>query len=71
MKRIRFGIRGRVLAGFLILAAMVVVSGALSIHELKRMSQEVRSMMRDSYRSVQFGQGMLCLLYTSDAADEQ
>ena len=59
MKRIRFGIRGRVLAGFLILAAMVVVSGALSIHELKRMSQEVRSMMRDSYRSVQFGQGML------------
>lgn len=59
MKRKRFGLRGRVLTGFLILAAMVVVSGALSIHELRRVSREVRAMMEDSYSSVQYAQGML------------
>lgn len=65
MRRKRFGIRGRVLTGFLILAAMVVVSGALSIHELRQVSCEVRAMMQDSYRSVQYAQGML------DAQDGQ
>lgn len=68
MKRLTFGVRGRIVGGFLVLAAAVVVSGALSIHELRRMSREVRAMMRDSYRSVQYSQGMLDALSGENTA---
>lgn len=59
MKRKKFGIRGRVLASFFILAAMVVVSGALSVHKLRQASREAHTLVQRSYEGVRRAQGML------------
>lgn len=58
-RRRHIGVRLKMSLGFAILAAMLFISDALAIRELSQIGREVRSILDDSYRSVEYGQGML------------
>ncbi len=62
----RLGISAKVSLGFFILAAMLFISGALSIHELTRMGREIRQLLNDSYSSVRYSQAMLSSLESQE-----
>lgn len=61
MKR-RIGISTKVSLGFIILAAMLFISGALSIHELTLMGKDIRRLLDDSYSSVKYSKAMIVAL---------
>ncbi|PIE84025.1 MAG: hypothetical protein CSA07_03990 [Bacteroidia bacterium] len=62
----RLGISTKGSLGFFILAAMLFISGALSIHELTRMGREIRQLLNDSYGSVKYSQTMLSSLESQE-----
>lgn len=60
LKRLGFhlGAKGKLLLGFFMLLSMLFVSGVLAVYELKSLSLEMSTMLRDGYRSVTYSHAM-------------
>lgn len=59
------GIRFKIMVGFIILASMLFISGAISIYEITKMGKDVNELVMESYRSIEYSKNML------DALDNQ
>ena len=62
------GLRIKILSGFLILAAMLLVAGAWSIYELKNIGQSVQGLLDENYRSISAAKSMTEALERQDSA---
>jgi hypothetical protein len=72
------GIRTKIMLGFMILASMLFISGAISIFELTKLGRAVKGLIQDNYRSIDYSRNMLnalemqekaLLLYASSESD--
>ncbi len=61
-------LRAKILTGFLILAAMLLVAGAWSIYELRNISTSVQKLLDENYRSIDAAKSMLEALEREDSA---
>lgn len=52
------GIRLKIVAGFVILAALLVISGLISIYELTKLGNSVNNLLNDNYRSIDYSREM-------------
>jgi methyl-accepting chemotaxis protein len=52
-------IRFKILTGFILLIAMLVLAGALSILEYSKMSHSLQDLMKDNYKSIEASRSML------------
>ena len=59
------GIRTKIMLGFIILASMLFISGAISIFELTKLGKSVKGLIYDNYRSIDYSRDML------DALEQQ
>lgn len=62
------GIRSKIMSGFLILAAMLLVAGVWSIRELKNIGVSAQTMLSENYRSIEAAKGMIESLEREDSA---
>ncbi len=60
-------LRLKILSGFLLLVAMLIVAGGLSIIEFSKISRSVRDLLDDNYQSIQASQSMLEALEREDS----
>lgn len=60
------GIRTKIMLGFIILASMLFMSGALSIFELTKLGKAVKGLIFDNYRSIDFSRSMLDALESQE-----
>jgi hypothetical protein len=58
-------IRIKIMLGFIILASMLFISGAISIFEITKLGKAVKGLIYDNYRSIDYSRNML------DALEEQ
>lgn len=61
------GLRAKILSGFLILSAMLVVAGAWSIREVASMGGSVQRLLDDNYRSINAAKSMIEALEREDS----
>jgi methyl-accepting chemotaxis protein len=61
------GIRLKIFLGFLILALMLLIAGAVSIHELTTIGKSVQKMLDDNYKSIEASRKMLEALEREDS----
>jgi HAMP domain-containing protein len=61
------GIRIKIFLGFLILALMLLIAGAVSIHELTTIGKSVKKMLDDNYKSIEASRIMLEALEREDS----
>lgn len=59
------GIRTKIMMGFIILASMLFISGAISIYEITKLGKAVKGLIYDNYKSIDYSRNML------DALDDQ
>ncbi|MFA5647594.1 MAG: MCP four helix bundle domain-containing protein [Bacteroidales bacterium] len=59
------GIRTKMMLGFIILASMLFISGAISVFELTKLGKSIKGLIHDNYKSIDYSRSML------DALDEQ
>ena len=59
------GIRTKLMLGFIILASMLFISGAISVFELTKLGQSIKGLIYDNYKSIDYSRNML------DALDQQ
>jgi methyl-accepting chemotaxis protein len=59
------GIRTKIMLGFIILASMLFISGAISIFELTKLGRAVKGLILENYRSIDYSRRML------DALEQQ
>ncbi|MGE0076650.1 MAG: MCP four helix bundle domain-containing protein [Bacteroidales bacterium] len=52
------GIRLKIVAGFVILASLLVISGLISIFELTKLGNSVNNLINDNYRSIDYSKQM-------------
>ncbi|MCB8963897.1 MAG: hypothetical protein H6536_02505 [Bacteroidales bacterium] len=52
------GIRLKIITGFVILAALLVISGLISIYELTKLGNSVNRLINDNYRSIDYSKQM-------------
>ncbi len=52
------GIRLKIIAGFIILASLLVISGLISIYELTKLGNSVNQLLNDNYRSIDYSKEM-------------
>ena len=62
------GIRAKILSGFLILATMLLVAGAWSIHELRNIGASAQAMLEENYQSIDAAKQMTEALERQDSA---
>lgn len=53
------GIRTKIMMGFIILASLLFISGAISIYEITKLGREVKGLVIDSYKSIDYSKNML------------
>ena len=53
------GLRTKILSGFLLLALMLAIAGAMSIYELNSIGSSVQRILDDNYRSISLSKDML------------
>lgn len=61
------GIRLKIFLGFIILALMLLIAGAVSIHELTTISKSVKKMLDDNYKSIEASRIMIEALEREDS----
>jgi methyl-accepting chemotaxis protein len=61
------GIRLKILAGFVILATMLLIAGLISIHELMNIGNYVQKLLDDNYKSIEATGTMLEALEREDS----
>jgi hypothetical protein len=61
-------IRIKIMLGFIILASMLFVSGAISIFELTKLGRSVKGLIYDNYRSIDYSRNMLDALEIQENA---
>jgi hypothetical protein len=61
------GIRLKILAGFIILAIMLLIAGLISIHELMNIGNYVQKLLDDNYKSIEATGTMLDALEKEDS----
>jgi methyl-accepting chemotaxis protein len=59
------GIRTKIMLGFIILASMLFISGAISIFELTKLGRAVKGLILENYKSIDYSRSML------DALEQQ
>lgn len=62
------GIRAKIMSGFLILAAMLLVAGAWSIYELKNIGVSAQAILDENYKSIDAAKVMIESLEREDSA---
>jgi NtrC-family two-component system sensor histidine kinase KinB len=62
------GIRAKILTGFLILAALLLVAGAWSIYELRHIGISVQKILDENYKSIDAAKVMTEALERQDSA---
>jgi HAMP domain-containing protein/nitrate/nitrite-specific signal transduction histidine kinase len=62
------GIRAKIMSGFLILAAMLLVAGAWSIYELKNIGISAQNILNENYKSIDAAKVMIEALEREDSA---
>lgn len=62
------GIRAKILLGFIILATMLFLAGAWSIHELRTVGTSVQRLLDDNYKSIEAARLMMEALEREDSA---
>jgi HAMP domain-containing protein len=62
------GIRAKILSGFLILAALLLVAGAWSIYELRHIGISVQKILNENYKSIDAAEVMTEALEREDSA---
>lgn len=62
------GIRAKIMSGFLILAAMLLIAGAWSIYELKNIGLSAQIILNENYKSIDAAKGMTESLEREDSA---
>jgi len=62
------GIRTKIMMGFIILASMLFISGAISIFELTKLGKAVKGLIFDNYRSIDYSRNMLDALENQESA---
>ena len=62
------GIRAKILSGFLILAAMLLIAGAWSIYELKNIGLSAQIILDENFKSIDAAKGMIESLEREDSA---
>ncbi|MFO7860077.1 MAG: MCP four helix bundle domain-containing protein, partial [Desulfosalsimonas sp.] len=60
-------IRIKIMLGFLILAVMLAVAGAVSIYELRSVGASVQGLLDDNYRSIEAAKKMIEALEREDS----
>ncbi len=60
-------IRFKILSGFLLMAAMLLAAGGLSIIEFSKISKSVQDLLDDNYRSIEASKSMLEALEREDS----
>ena len=60
-------IRAKILSGFLILAALLAVAGSFSIIEFSKISQSVKAILDNNYRSIDASKAMIEALEREDS----
>jgi methyl-accepting chemotaxis protein len=60
-------IRFKILSGFLLLVAMLIVAGGLSIIEFSKISRSVQDLLEDNYKSIEASKSMLEALEREDS----
>ena len=53
------GIRSKIMMGFVILASMLFISGAISIFEITKLGKAVKGLIFDNYKSIDYSRNML------------
>ncbi|MFP4556992.1 MAG: MCP four helix bundle domain-containing protein [Bacteroidales bacterium] len=53
------GIRTKIMLGFIILASMLFISGAISIFELTKLGHSIKDLLIDNYKSIDYSRNML------------
>ncbi|MFH1566859.1 MAG: hypothetical protein ABIL09_02595 [Gemmatimonadota bacterium] len=61
-------LRPKILSGFIILALMLLVAGAWSVHELNQVGSSVQSLLEDNYRSIEAAKTMMEAVERQDSA---
>lgn len=59
--------RGKIMLGFLILAVMLALAGAVSIYELRTVGSSVQALLDDNYRSITAAKKMIEALEREDS----
>lgn len=54
--------------GFIILASMLFISGAISIYEITKLGKSVKGLIYDNYRSIEYSRNMLDALDNQESA---
>jgi methyl-accepting chemotaxis protein len=62
------GIRAKIMSGFLILAAMLLIAGAWSIYELRNIGVSVQKILDENYKSIDAAKTMTESLERQDSA---
>jgi hypothetical protein len=62
------GIRTKIMMGFVILASMLFISGAISIFELTKLGKAVKGLIFDNYKSIDYSRNMLDALELQENA---
>src|SRR6056297_1991208 len=60
-------LRYKILSGFLLLVAMLIVAGSFSIIEFSKISKSVEDLLEDNYRSIEASKSMLEALEREDS----
>ena len=53
------GIKFKILSGFVILASLLFISGALSMYELTKLGRSVNKLLKDNYKSIDYSKKMM------------
>ena len=53
------GIKFKILSGFVILASLLFISGALSMYELTKLGRSVNTLLKDNYKSIDYSKKMM------------
>ncbi len=61
------GLRAKILSGFLILAAMLLVAGSWSIYELRNIGMSVQKLLHENYKSIDAAKSMTEALEREDS----
>jgi len=62
------GIRTKIMMGFIILASMLFISGAISIYEITKLGKSVKGLIYDNYKSIEYSRNMLDALDNQESA---
>ena len=60
-------LKTKILAGFMLLAALLLVAGAMSIYEFSRLSSSVNALIEDNYKTIEASKSMLEALEREDS----